>query len=80
MPLARTIGRPTVYLGAQRAVFLATAHPYNDPSFLHVASQVPGWGDVFTAGFTDAMLVLAAVAGVAVVVAFVDLRARGRGP
>jgi DHA2 family multidrug resistance protein-like MFS transporter len=65
-----------VYQGAQRAVFLATAHPYNEPSYLDVASQVPGWDAVFTSGFTDAMLVLAAVTGVAVMVAFLGLRER----
>lgn len=68
-----------VYQGAQRAVFLATAHPYNEPSYLDVASQVPGWDVAFTAGFTDSMLVLAAVTAVAAVVAALGLRvARAR--
>lgn len=62
--------------GAQRAIFLATAHPYLEPSYLDVASQVPGWDAIFTAGFTDAMLVLAAVTTVAALVAFIGLRDR----
>ncbi len=69
----------SVIQGAQRAVFLATAHPYNDPSYLDVASQVPGWAAIFTTAFTDSMLVLAAVAAVAAVVAAFGLRvARAR--
>ena len=62
------------YEAAQRAVFLATAHPFNEPSFLDLAQQVPGWDAIFTAGFTDAMLVLAAVTAVATLVAYLGLR------
>ena len=66
----------TAFAEAQRAVFLATAHPYNEPSYLDVASQVPGWDAIFTAAFTDSMLVLAAVTAVAVLVAALGLRVR----
>jgi MFS transporter, DHA2 family, multidrug resistance protein len=62
------------YEAAQRAVFLATAHPFAQPSHLDVAQQVPGWAEIFTSGFTAAMLVLAAISVVAVVVAIVGLR------
>jgi len=67
----------SAYASALRAIFLATAHPYLEPSFLDVVKQIPGWDEVFTAGFTDAMLVLAVIALVAALVAFVGLRARG---
>jgi hypothetical protein len=62
------------YASAQRAVFLVTAHPFSAPSYLDLASQVPGWVEVFTAGFTGAMIVLAAVAVLASVVAHLGLR------
>jgi hypothetical protein len=67
----------SAYASALRAIFLATAHPYLEPLFLDVVKQIPGWDEVFTAGFTDAMLVLAVIALVAALVAFVGLRARG---
>ena len=61
---------------AQRATFLATANPYVEPSYLDVASLVPGWDAVFTAGFTGAMLVLAVITGVTAAVALIGLRKR----
>jgi hypothetical protein len=64
------------YEAAQRAVFLATAHPFNEPSYFDIAQQVPAWDAIFTAGFTDTMLILAAVTGVAAIVAFLGLRDR----
>jgi DHA2 family multidrug resistance protein-like MFS transporter len=64
------------YEAAERALFLATAHPFNEPSYLDVAQQIPGWDAIFTAGFTDSMLVLAAVTGVTTLVAFLGLRGR----
>jgi MFS family permease len=69
----------TVFETAQRDIFLATAHPYLEPSFLDVVQQIPGWDEVFTAGFTDAMLVLAVIALCAALVAFVGLRGRRAG-
>jgi DHA2 family multidrug resistance protein-like MFS transporter len=70
------------YETAQRAVFLETAHPYIEPSFLDVAQSIPGWDEVFTAGFTDAMVVLAIIAAGAAVVGYVGLRGgrRDAGP
>jgi hypothetical protein len=59
---------------AQRAVFLETAHPFIDPSYLDVASQVPGWAAVFTEGYAAAMIVFAVIAIVGVVVAYMGLR------
>jgi hypothetical protein len=59
---------------AQRAVFLETAHPFIDPSYLDVASQVPGWAAVFTEGYTAAMMVFALIAVVGVIVAWLGLR------
>jgi DHA2 family multidrug resistance protein-like MFS transporter len=64
------------YESAQRSLFLATAHPFNEPSYLDLAAQIPGWDAIFTSGFTDALLVLAAVTAVAALVAFLGLRAR----
>lgn len=64
------------YEAAQRALFLVTAHPFLKPSYLEVAEQVPGWDVIFTSGFTDAMVVLAAVAAIAAVAAFLGLRDR----
>ena len=61
---------------AQRAIYLETAHPYIEPSFLDVVKQVPGWADVFTAGFTDAMAVLAVIAAAASIVVLIGLRER----
>jgi MFS family permease len=69
----------SAYETAQRAIFLATAHPYLEPSFLDVAQQIPGWDEIFSAGFTDAMMVLAVIALSAALVAFVGLRGQRRG-
>jgi MFS family permease len=70
------------YEGAQRAIFLETAHPYIEPSFLDVAQLIPGWDEVFTSGFTDAMIVLAIIAAGAAAVGYVGLRGgrTGAGP
>jgi hypothetical protein len=67
----------TAYESAQRAVFLQTAHPFIDPSYLDVASQVPGWAAVFTEGYAAAMIVFAVIAIVGVAVAWLGLRSRG---
>jgi MFS family permease len=64
---------------AQRDIFLATAHPYLEPSFLDVVKEILGWDEIFTTGFTDAMLVLAVIALGAALVAFVGLRGRRAG-
>jgi DHA2 family multidrug resistance protein-like MFS transporter len=64
---------------AQRAIFLASAHPYLEPSFLDVVQDIPGWDEIFTAGFTDAMLVLGVIALGAALIAFVGLRGRPAG-
>jgi MFS family permease len=69
----------SAYASAQRAIFLATAHPYLEPSFLDVAKQIPGWNEVFTTGFTDGMLVLAVISLCAALIAFVGLRGRRAG-
>jgi hypothetical protein len=66
----------SAYEDAQRAIFLATAHPYLEPSFLDVVQEIPGWDEIFTTGFTDAMLVLGVIALAAALVAFVGLRGR----
>lgn len=62
------------YESAQRAIYLETAHPYLEPSFLEVAQGIPGWSDVFTAGFTDAMMILGIIAAGAAVITFIGLR------
>jgi MFS family permease len=62
------------YESAQRAIYLETAHPYVEPSFLDVAQQIPGWAEVFTAGFTEAMVILAIVVSGAAVVTLIGLR------
>jgi MFS-type transporter involved in bile tolerance (Atg22 family) len=64
---------------AQRAIFLASAHPYLEPSFLDVVQEIPGWDEIFTAGFTDAMLVLGVITLGAALIAFVGLRGRPAG-
>jgi hypothetical protein len=64
------------YESAQRAIYLETAHPYVDPSFLDVAQEIPGWSEVFTAGFTDAMMILGIIAAGAAVITFIGLRGR----
>ena len=63
-----------VYASAQRAVFLETAHPFIEPSYLDVVKQVPGWAAVFTDGYAAAMLVFVLIALVGVVVASLGLR------
>lgn len=64
----------STYARIQRDVFLATAHPFLEPSFLDVARTIPGWAVAFTAGFTSAMLVLGAVALAGALVAWLGLR------
>jgi DHA2 family multidrug resistance protein-like MFS transporter len=59
---------------AQRALFLQTAHPFLQPSFLDVVRDLPGWSAAFTQGFTSAMVVLAVVALAGTLIAFVGLR------
>ncbi|MFN8623587.1 MAG: MFS transporter [Chloroflexota bacterium] len=59
---------------AQRQIFLATAHPFLEPSFLDVARDLPGWSAAFTQGFTSAMVVLALAAVVGALVAWLGLR------
>ena len=64
----------SAYKTAQQAVFLATAHPFLQPSFLDIAELVPGWEAVFTAGFTTAMIVVGILAAIAAIVAVAGLR------
>lgn len=59
---------------AQRALFLQTAHPFLQPSFLDVVRDLPGWSAAFTQGFTSAMVVLTLVALAGALIAFVGLR------
>jgi MFS transporter, DHA2 family, multidrug resistance protein len=66
------------YETALQQIFLATVHPWLEPSMLDVASQIPGWTETFTAGFTASMLVVGAIALVSAAVAFVGLRGRSR--
>jgi DHA2 family multidrug resistance protein-like MFS transporter len=58
----------------QRALFLHTAHPFLQPSFLDVVRDLPGWSAAFTQGFTSAMVVLAVVALAGALIAFLGLR------
>lgn len=69
----------SAYETAQRAIFLATAHPYLEPSFLDAVKGIPGWDEIFTTGFTDAMLVLGLIALGTALIAFVGLRGRPAG-
>lgn len=62
------------WAAAQRALFLQTAHPFLEPSFLDVVRDLPGWAATFTQGFTSAMVVFAAVALAGALTAFVGLR------
>jgi DHA2 family multidrug resistance protein-like MFS transporter len=64
---------------AQRAGFLVAAHPFLEPAWLDVASQVPGWDLVFTDGFTAAMIVLATIAALTAVLTALGLRDSVRG-
>ena len=59
---------------AARAAFLAAAHPFLKPSYLDIATQIPGWPASFTAGFASSMLAFAALALVAAVIAALALR------
>lgn len=59
---------------AQRALFLHSAHPFLQPSFLDVVRDLPGWSAAFTQGFTSAVAVLAVVALAGAAIAFVGLR------
>lgn len=59
---------------AQRAVFLETAHPFIEPSYLDIAKVVPGWAAVFTDGYTGAMVVFATIALLGAAVAWRGLR------
>ena len=65
---------------AQRAVFLQTAHPFMEPSYLDIAKQVPGWAAVFTDGYTGAMVVFAAIALFGAAVAWLGLRDSSEEP
>lgn len=58
----------------QRVLFLHTAHPFLEPSFLDVVRDLPGWSAAFTQGFTSAMAVLAFVAIAGALIAFLGLR------
>jgi hypothetical protein len=63
-----------LYRAAQRAIFLFTAHPFLEPSYLDIASRLPGFAEVFTASFTSASVVLGAIALAGAAVAFLGLR------
>jgi hypothetical protein len=65
----------SLYAAAQRAIFLFTAHPYLQPSYLDIASRVPGFAQIFTDGFVSASVALGLVALAGAAVAFVGLRA-----
>lgn len=65
----------STYESAQRAVFLETAHPFIEPSYLDVVKLVPGWAAVFTEGYVAAMVVIALIVAIGVVVAWLGLRA-----
>lgn len=62
------------YESAQRAIFLESAHPFIEPSYLDIVRQVPGWVPIFTDGYTAAMTVIAAIGILGVVVAYLGLR------
>lgn len=64
----------TAFETAQRAVFLQTAHPFIEPSYLDIAKLVPGWAAVFTDGFAGAMVVFATIALLGAAVAWLGLR------
>jgi DHA2 family multidrug resistance protein-like MFS transporter len=64
----------TAIESAQRAIFLETAHPFVEPSYLDIASLVPGWAGVFTEGYAAAMVVFAGIAALGVLVAWLGLR------
>ena len=64
----------SAYRTVQQAAFLATAHPFVQPSLLDVAQLLPGWQAVFTAGFTGAMIVVGILAAIAAMVAVAGLR------
>jgi MFS family permease len=64
----------TAFETAQRAVFLETAHPFIEPSYLDIAKLVPGWATVFTDGFAAAMVVFASIALLGAAVAWLGLR------
>jgi hypothetical protein len=72
-------GAAAAYEAAQRAGFLVTAHPFRDPSYLDVASRIPGWEAIFTDAFGAAMLVLATMAVIAAIVAVFGLRGSATG-
>jgi DHA2 family multidrug resistance protein-like MFS transporter len=67
------------YASAQRAMFLETAHPFVEPSYLDIASRIPGWAAVFTEGFGAAMTVFAVIALLGAAVAWLGLRDGRRG-
>ena len=64
------------YESAQRAVFLETAHPFIEPSYLDIARLIPGWAAIFTEGYAAAMMVFALIAAIGVAVAWLGLRVR----
>jgi hypothetical protein len=72
----------SLYAAAQRAIFLFTAHPYLQPSYLDIASRLPGFAQIFTDAFVSASVALGLVALAGAAVAFLGLRAwdaNGRG-
>src|SRR4029078_8652645 len=64
-------------------LFIATAHPFEGPTYLDVVKQIPGWAALFTEAFGAAMLVIAAIAIFGAFLAWLALRrgdVRGGSP
>jgi MFS transporter, DHA2 family, multidrug resistance protein len=59
---------------AQLRLFVATAHPFEGPTYLDVVKQVPGWAKMFNEAFAASMLVIAGVALFGAALAWLALR------
>jgi len=59
---------------AQLRLFVATAHPFEGPTYLDVVKQVPGWAMMFNQAFAASMLVMAGVALFGAALAWLALR------
>jgi DHA2 family multidrug resistance protein-like MFS transporter len=62
------------YQDMQRILFVAYSPPFTGPVYIDVVKQLPGWSEVFTQAFGSAMLVVAGVALVGSVIAWLALR------
>ncbi len=58
----------------QYRVFVLTAPPFTGPVYIDVVKRLPGWAALFTQAFATAMLVIAVVAVVGAVIAWLTLR------